>query len=74
LPAEARARALIDHQLGAAGWSVQGKKAMNLFAARGVAVREVTLRPGHGRADYLLYVDTAVVGARGQSGSSRARP
>lgn len=35
---------------------------MNLFAAQGVAVREVTLKPGHGRADYLLYVDRRVVG------------
>ena len=62
LPAEARARLLIDRQLGEAGWAVQDKKAMNLFAARGIAVREVTLKPGHGRADYLLYVDQAVVG------------
>ena len=35
---------------------------MNLFAAQGVAVREVTLKPGHGRADYLLDVDRRVVG------------
>jgi type I restriction enzyme R subunit len=62
LAAEARARALIDRQLAAAGWSVQDKKAMNLFAAQGVAVREVTLKPGHGRVDYLLYVDQKVVG------------
>ncbi len=62
LPAEARARLLIDQQLDQAGWAVQDKKAMNLFAARGVAVREVTLKPGHGRADYLLYVDQSAVG------------
>jgi hypothetical protein len=37
---------LIDRQLVEAGWSVQDKKAMNLFAAQGVAVREVTLKPG----------------------------
>ncbi|WP_375502141.1 DEAD/DEAH box helicase family protein [uncultured Jatrophihabitans sp.] len=60
--AEARARVLIDRQLSEAGWSVQDKKAMNLFATQGVAVREVTLKPGHGRADYLLYVDQRVVG------------
>lgn len=35
---------------------------MNLFATQGVAVREVTLKHGHGRADYLLYVDQRVVG------------
>ncbi len=62
LPAEARARLLIDRQLGLAGWAVQDKAAMNLFAAQGVAVREVTLKPGHGRADYVLYVDRAAVG------------
>lgn len=62
LAAEARARVLIDRQLTEAGWSVQDKKATNLFASEGVAVREVTLKPGHGRADYLLYVDQAVVG------------
>ena len=62
LAAEARARVLIDRQLSEAAWSVQDKKAMNLFASQGVAVREVTLKPGHGRADYLLYVDQKVVG------------
>jgi type I restriction enzyme R subunit len=62
LPAEARARVLIDQQLGQAGWSVQDKLAMNLFASQGVAVREVTLKPGHGRVDYVLYIDQAAVG------------
>lgn len=62
LAAEARARVLIDRQLADAGWAVQDKQAMNLFAAQGIAVREVTLKPGHGRADYLLYVDQTVVG------------
>jgi type I site-specific restriction endonuclease len=42
---------LIDRQLTEAGWSVQDKRAINLFAAQGVAVREVTLKPSHGRAD-----------------------
>lgn len=62
LPAEARARKLIDAQLTQAGWVVQDKKDLNLFAAQGVAVREVVMKPGHGRVDYLLYVDKAVVG------------
>jgi type I restriction enzyme, R subunit len=31
LAAEARARVLIDRQLGKAGWSVQDKQAINLF-------------------------------------------
>jgi type I restriction enzyme R subunit len=40
LAAEQRARVLIDRQLVAAGWVVQDKKALNLFAAQGIAVRE----------------------------------
>lgn len=62
LAAEQRARVLIDRQLEAAGWVVQDKKQLNLFAAQGVAVREVVMKQGHGRVDYLLYVDKAVVG------------
>lgn len=62
LAAEARARVLIDRQLTEAGWSVQDKKNLNLFAAQGVACREVAMKPGHGRADYLLYVDQRAIG------------
>lgn len=62
LPAEARARVLIDRQLTQAGWSVQDSGPLNLFAAQGVARREATMATGHGRADYLLYVDQRVVG------------
>ncbi|MGO1316590.1 MAG: type I restriction endonuclease subunit R [Cellulomonadaceae bacterium] len=62
LPAEARARSLIDAQLEAAGWAVQDGGSLNLFARRGVAVREAVMAPGHGRVDYLLYVDRQVVG------------
>ncbi len=36
------------------------RKQLNLFAGDGVAVRETTMAPGHGRADYLLYVDKHV--------------
>ena len=35
---------------------------LNLFAGHGIAVREVIMAPGHGRADYLLYVDRRAVG------------
>ena len=35
---------------------------MNLSAGRGVAVREFKLTPGHGFADYLLFVDGKAVG------------
>ena len=62
LAAEQRARVLIDRQLVDAGWSVQDKKDLNLFAAEGVVCREVVMKQGHGRTDYLLYVDKKVVG------------
>ncbi|MGV7472228.1 DEAD/DEAH box helicase family protein [Mycobacterium kansasii] len=62
LPAETRARVRIDQQLTQAGWKVQDKKDLNLFAGQGIAVREVVMKPGHGRVDYLLYVEKAVVG------------
>ncbi|MGB4916253.1 MAG: DEAD/DEAH box helicase family protein [Propionicimonas sp.] len=62
MPAEARARSLIDAQLVAAGWAVQDRRDLNLFAAEGVAVREAVMATGHGRADYLLYVDRRAVG------------
>jgi type I restriction enzyme R subunit len=62
LPAEARARVLIDRQLEAAGWAVQDRKDLNLFDGSGQAVREKIMAAGHGRADYLLYVDKQVVG------------
>lgn len=60
--AEQRARVIIDRQLTDAGWSVQDKKSLNLFAAQGVACREVVMKAGHGRADYVLYVDKKAVG------------
>ncbi len=63
LPAEARARVEIDRQLGAAGWLVQDRADMNLYAGQGVAVREFIMASGHGRADYLLFVDAKAVGA-----------
>jgi type I restriction enzyme R subunit len=36
---------------------------MNPYAGRGVAVREFIMAKGHGRADYLLFVDQRAVGA-----------
>jgi type I restriction enzyme R subunit len=62
LQAEQRARVLIDQQLAASGWLVQSRADLNLFAGAGVAVREVVMAAGHGRVDYLLYVDRQVVG------------
>jgi type I restriction enzyme R subunit len=62
LPAEARARVQIDRQLERAGWLVVDRRDLNLFTGPGIAVRETIMAPGHGRADYLLYVDKRVVG------------
>ena len=50
LAAEHRARLLIDRQLTGAGWVVQDRRNLNLFAGQGVAVREVIMARGHGRA------------------------
>ncbi len=60
--AEQRARRVIDGLLEQAGWQVQNGRDLNLFAGQGIAVRERVMAPGHGRADYLLYVDKRVVG------------
>ena len=59
---EDKAREDIDAELTAAGWIVQDRAELNLDAGRGVAVREFRLNPGHGAADYLLYVDGEAVG------------
>lgn len=61
LTVEQRARVLIDRQLRAAGWAVQDRGQANLELP-GVAVREAVMATGHGRADYLLYVDRRAVG------------
>ena len=62
LTPEARARVVIDRMLDAAGWAVQDAARVNLTASRGVAVREFVLKPPHGRADYLLFLDGRAVG------------
>ena len=41
---------------------MQDAAAVNLYASSGVAVREFSLKPGHGTADYLLYVNQKAVG------------
>lgn len=57
---EARARQHIDRKLEQAGWAVQDMRALNLAAARGVAVREYPTDTGP--ADYVLFVDRQPVG------------
>ena len=59
---EEQARENIDALLTKAGWAVQNLNALNLSAAKGVAVRELSLASGHGKADYLLFVDEKAVG------------
>jgi len=59
---EARARQNIDDLLTAAGWVIQDSGAINPYASRGIAVREFPLLPGHGAADYLLYIDRQPAG------------
>lgn len=57
---EAKARQNIDAQLKACGWVIQDRSMMNLYAGRGVAVREFYLDTGY--VDYLLFVDRKAVG------------
>ena len=59
---EQTSRTQIDALLGQAGWAVQDAGSVNLYERRGVAVREFGLKPGHGTADYLLYVDQKATG------------
>ena len=57
---EEQARLLIDAQLNKAGWIVQDYKNANLFAADGVALREVPT--DQGPCDYMLFWKTKAVG------------
>lgn len=57
---EAQVRRIIDRMLVHAGWVVQDRAATDVFAAQGVAVREVPTATG--RADYMLYVNAKLVG------------
>ena len=62
LTAEARARIDIDRMLAAAGWVIQDRSFIDLYAGTGVAVREFLL-DGNEEADYLLFVNRQAVGA-----------
>jgi type I restriction enzyme, R subunit len=57
---EELARQEIDALLGPCGWTVQDKSAVNLSAARGVAVRELSFKTGE--PDYTLFVDGKAIG------------
>ena len=58
---EETARETIDRQLTACGWTVQDRRAADLAAAQGVAIREFPLEGGD-EADYLLYADGKAIG------------
>jgi len=57
---EQRARQTIDALLGRCGWVVQDKGDVNLSAARGVAVSELSFKTGE--PDYTLFVDGKALG------------
>ena len=57
---EELARQKIDTMLAQAGWAVQDRQRLNLYASRGVAIREFSVTSG--AADYLLFVDGDAVG------------
>jgi len=59
---EQQARQNIDTLLQQAGWHVCDMANANIHASRGVALREFPLNPGHGFADYLLYIDGKAAG------------
>jgi type I restriction enzyme R subunit len=57
---EEKARQDIDAQLTASGWAVQRKDKINLTAARGVAICELSFATGE--PDYTLFVDGKALG------------
>ena len=59
---EAQARRLIDALLMQAGWHVCNVGQVDIHAHSGLAIREFPLSPGHGVADYLLYVNGKACG------------
>src|SRR5258708_33226623 len=57
---EEKARQQIDAMLKASGWEVQSKESVNLSAARGVAIRELSFKTGE--PDYTLFVEGKAIG------------
>jgi type I restriction enzyme, R subunit len=57
---EQQARGRIDGMPSDAGWTIQSKGEMNVFAAPGVAVRKLPISVGP--ADYGLFADGIAVG------------
>ena len=61
---EAHTRQNIDALLTACIWIAQDRAAMNLYAERGVAVREFPQQTGY--TDYLLFVDRKAADTTGR--------
>ncbi|ODS33982.1 MAG: deoxyribonuclease [Candidatus Scalindua rubra] len=59
---EDKAREEIDKMLEKSGWHICNYKDANIHANRGVVLRFFPLKPGHGEADYLFYVDGKAAG------------
>jgi type I restriction enzyme R subunit len=59
---EDNAREDIDRMLEKAGWDVQDIDHINISAQQGIAIRDFPLKPGHGFADYVLYIDGKAAG------------
>jgi len=59
---EDQARETIDKLLTQAGWVVTDMRHADIASHRGVAITEFGLNPGHGTADYMLYVDGKAAG------------
>lgn len=60
---EELAREEIDGLLEKCGWVIQNRDQVNLSAGAGVAIREVSMKRGHGEADYLLFVEGKALGS-----------
>lgn len=74
LAREARARKKIDDQLVSAGCVVQGKDEIDVYAAQGVAIRELALKRPHGpRRLPAVPIRKACRGDRGQARGHDAR-
>jgi type I restriction enzyme R subunit len=59
---EDKAREDIDRMLEKAGWNVQDIDHINISAQQGIAISDFPLKPGHGFADYILYIDGKAAG------------
>lgn len=59
---EDKAREQIDRMLEQAGWHVCDYKNANICAGTGVVIRNFPLKPCHGTADYLFYIEGRAAG------------